>query len=174
MSGGGTETDFARAGHQRHIVEIAKLKPTLARGALLLLETVVIPTLLLYACTRTVGGFWGLIAVLGWCGLTVGTRLTMGQHVPSTLLLAVGALVGRTTIALVFSNVYVYLFQPIVGSLFMAALFLGSAAIGRPVTARLARISWRCPPTFSVTDGCGGCSCVYRCCGVPHALSTRA
>ena len=134
----GTRTEGVSA-HHHHIVEIAKLRPTLVRGALLLLETVVVPTLLLYACNRTVGGFWGLIAVLGWCALTVGTRLTMRRRVPGTLLLAVGALVGRTTIALLFSNVYVYLFQPIVGSLFMAGLILGSAAIGRPVTARLAQ-----------------------------------
>ena len=125
--------------HHHHVIEIAKLKPTLMRGALLLLETVAIPTLLLYACRHTVGNSWGLIAVLGWCVLTVGARMSRRQRVPSTLLLAIGGLFGRTAVALVFSNVYLYLFQPIIGSLFMAALFLGSAAIGRPVTARLAQ-----------------------------------
>jgi hypothetical protein len=55
------------------------------------------------------------------------------------LLFAVGGLLGRTTLALLFSNVYIYLFQPIIGSLFMALVFLGSAAIGRPVTVPLAR-----------------------------------
>jgi hypothetical protein len=122
-----------------HIVELAKLKPTLIRGALLMLETAVIPTLLLYACTVTVGQLWGLVAVLGWCALTVSARLTMGQRVPSMLLFAVCGLVGRTALALLFSNVYVYLFQPIAGSLCMALLFLGSAAIGKPVTVPLAR-----------------------------------
>ncbi|MBE1552164.1 hypothetical protein GGC64_006251 [Mycobacterium sp. OAS707] len=39
-----------------HIIEVANLKPTLVLGALLLLETVVVPTLLLYACNATVGG----------------------------------------------------------------------------------------------------------------------
>jgi hypothetical protein len=122
-----------------HVVELAKLKPTLIRGALLMLETAVIPTLLLYACTITVGDLWGLVAVLGWCALCVGARLTMRQRVPSMLLFAVGGLVGRTTLALLFSNMYVWLFQPIIGSLFMAVLFLGSAAIGRPVTVPLAK-----------------------------------
>ncbi|HZQ31531.1 MAG TPA: hypothetical protein VFB19_07330 [Mycobacterium sp.] len=132
-------TPAPRISQHHHIIEIARIKPTVLRGVLLLMETVVVPTLLLYAFTNTVGSLWGLVAVLGWCTLTVGARLTMRQRVPSTLVLAVGGLVGRTTIALIFSNVYVYLFQPIVGSLFMAALFLGSAAIGRPVTARLAQ-----------------------------------
>jgi hypothetical protein len=122
-----------------HIVELDRLKPTLVRGALLMLETAVVPTLLLYACTVTVGQLWGLVAVLGWCALCVGARLTLGQRVPSMLLFAVGGLLGRTTLALLFSNVYLWLFQPILGSLCMAVLFLGSAAIGKPVTVPLAR-----------------------------------
>jgi hypothetical protein len=125
--------------HDHHVIELDRLRPTLVRGALLLLETAVIPTLLLYACTVTVGSMWGLVAVFGWCAVTVGTRITMRRRVPRMLLFAVAGLVGRTTMALVFSNVYVYLIQPIIGSLCMAALFLGSAAIGKPVTAVLAR-----------------------------------
>lgn len=121
------------------IIDLGRVRPTILRGLRLLVETVVIPTLLLYACTMTVGAMWGLIAVLGWCAFTVGVRFLTRQQVPGTLLLAVGMIVGRTTVSLAFSSVYVYLFQPIVGSLFMAALFLGSAAIGRPVTMRLAQ-----------------------------------
>ncbi len=122
-----------------HIIEIAKLRPTLMRGLLLMLETVVVPTLLLLACTATVGAFWGMLAVLGWCAVAISGRLTLRQRVPTMLLLATGGLIGRTTLALLLSNVYVYLLQPILGSLAMAFLFLGSAAIGRPVTVRLAR-----------------------------------
>lgn len=132
-------SDGPDAQHHHHVVELDKLKPTLIRGALLLLETAVIPTLLLYACTITVGQLWGLIAVLGWCTLCVGARLTRRQRIPSMLLFAVGGLAGRTTLALLFSNVYIYLFQPIIGSLFMALVFLGSAAIGRPITVPLAK-----------------------------------
>ncbi len=135
----GSTTDTQEHDHHHLIVELGKLRPTLLRGLRLLLETVVIPTMLLYACTLTVGSFWGLIAVLAWCAFTVGVRFIARARVPGTLLLAVGMIVGRTTISLAFSSVYVYLFQPIIGSLFMAALFLGSAAIGRPVTMRLAQ-----------------------------------
>lgn len=125
--------------HHHLVVDLGRIKPTILRGLRMLVETVVVPTLLLYACTITVGQVWGLVAVLGWCALTVGIRYATRSRVPSTLLLGVGMIVGRTSIALAFSSVYVYLFQPIVGSLFMAALFLGSAAIGRPVTMRLAQ-----------------------------------
>jgi hypothetical protein len=48
-------------------------------------------------------------------------------------------LVGRTSLALAFSSVYVYLLQPALGSLVMAVLFLGSVALGKPITIRLAQ-----------------------------------
>lgn len=121
------------------VLDLGSLRPAALHGARMLLETVVVPTLLLLACVKTVGSFWGLVAVLGWCGAALAVRWATGQRVPSTLLLAVGMLVGRTSIAMVFSSVYVYLLQPVAGSLFMALLFLGSVAIGRPVTMRLAQ-----------------------------------
>jgi hypothetical protein len=48
-------------------------------------------------------------------------------------------LCARAGIALLLSSALVYLLQPVVGSMVMAGLFLGSAAIGRPITMRLAR-----------------------------------
>lgn len=102
-------------------------------------ETVLVPTLLLYAIMHLVGLVAGLSAVLGWCGFTLAIRWLTGRHVPGTLLLCVGVLVGRSTLALALSSALVYLLQPVFGSILMAVLFLGSAAFGRPVTARLAR-----------------------------------
>jgi len=55
------------------------------------------------------------------------------------MLLAVAMLIGRTGIALALSSVYVYLLQPVAGSVVMAALFIGSALLGRPITLRLAQ-----------------------------------
>jgi hypothetical protein len=109
------------------------------RGLRLLAETVVVPTLILYACLATVGTVPGLAAVLGWCALSLGVRWVRGARVPGTMLLAVTMLVGRTSIALAFSSVYVFLLQPALGSLVMAVLFLGSVALGKPITIRLAQ-----------------------------------
>lgn len=130
---------MSQPGHEPFVLDLATLRPAALRGARMLLETVVVPTLLLLACVNTVGSFWGLVAVLSWSGAVVAFRWVTGRRVPSTLLLAVGMLVGRTCIAMAFSSVYVYLLQPVAGSLFMALLFLGSVAIGRPVTMRLAQ-----------------------------------
>jgi hypothetical protein len=122
-----------------HVIELGDLRPTLMKGLRLLLEAVVVPTLLLYCFMLTVGAFQGLLAVLGWCALTVSVRMFTVRRVPGTLVLVFTMLVARTTIALVLSSVYVFLLQPIAGSVLMAVLFIGSAVIGRPITMRLAQ-----------------------------------
>jgi uncharacterized membrane protein len=88
---------------------------------------------------HTVGLAAGLRAVLGWCVITVSARWIAGKHMPGTLLLCVGMLCARAAVALILSSALVYLLQPVIGSVVMATLFLGSAALGRPITIRLAR-----------------------------------
>jgi len=121
------------------VIEMGRLRPTLISGGRLLLETVIVPTLLLYVCMQTVGQIPGLVAVLAWCALTVAVRMVTVRRVPGTMVLAVLMLVGRTGIALALSSVYVYLLQPVAGSMVMAILFIGSALLGRPITLRLAQ-----------------------------------
>jgi len=130
-----------RTAHQppEVVIELGALRPALLRAARLFLETVLVPTALLFVLLHTVGLVAGLSAVLGWCVLTVAIRWISGRHLPGTLLLCAGMLCARATIALLLSSALVYLLQPVAGSILMAALFLGSAAIGRPITMRLAR-----------------------------------
>lgn len=122
-----------------HVIELGHLKPAVANGLRLLLETVVVPTMILYVCMLTVGQMWGLGAVLAWCVFTVGVRMATVRRIPGTLMLCIAMLVGRTSIALALSSVYVYLLQPVAGSVLMALLFIGSAVLGRPITMRLAQ-----------------------------------
>jgi hypothetical protein len=121
------------------VIEVGEVRPHVVRAVRIFCETVLVPTLLLYAVMHLVGLVTALSAVLGWCALTLIVRWLAGHQMPGTLLLCVGLLVGRTSLALALSSAVVYLLQPVFGSILMAALFLGSAAIGRPVTARLAR-----------------------------------
>jgi hypothetical protein len=121
------------------IIHVGDLRPAVANGVRLLLETAVVPTLLLYAGMMTLGQVAGLAAVLAWCAACVTVRVASKRMIPGTLIVAVGALVARTSVALAFSSVYVYLLQPIAGSALMALLFIGSAAVGRPITLRLAQ-----------------------------------
>jgi hypothetical protein len=60
---------------------------------------------------------------------------------------------GRAALALVLSSALVDVLQPVVGSALLGVLFLGSAAIGRPVTVRLARDFVSLPATLFHHDG---------------------
>ena len=121
------------------VIELGRLRPQLIRGARMFVETVAVPTVLLFVLLRTAGLGWGLAGVIGWCALVIGVRRLLGHHLPSTLLLCAGMLCGRAALALMLSSALVYVLQPVFGSALMALLFLGSAAVGRPVTIRLAR-----------------------------------
>src|SRR5262245_13079801 len=122
-----------------HVIHIGALRPTLLRAGRLMLETVLVPTALLIMLLHTVGLLAGLYAVLSWCVFTVAVRWIGGRHLPGTLLVCAGSLCARATVALLLSSALVYLIQPVIGSIFMALLFLGSAVLGRPITMRLAR-----------------------------------
>lgn len=121
------------------VIHVGEIKPALVRAGRLFLETVLVPSGLLFLMLNTLGLVAGLSAVLGWCALTVSIRWLRGRHLPGTLLVCAGMLCARATIALILSSALVYLLQPVIGSIFMALLFLGSALFGRPITMRLAR-----------------------------------
>lgn len=138
MSGAATSS-LTLSDTAEHVIELGHLRHSALNGLRLLAETAIIPTLLLYACMVTVGSVAGLAAVLAWCALMVSIRLVVYRRVPGVLMLAAVMLVARTSIALALSSVYVYLLQPVAGSVLMATLFIGSALIGRPITLRLAQ-----------------------------------
>jgi hypothetical protein len=121
------------------VIHIGGLRPALLRAGRLVTETVLVPTVLLIVLLHTAGLAAGFGAVLGWCALTVVVRWIRGRRLPGTLVVCAGMLSARACVALALSSAAVYLMQPIVGSIFMALMFLGSAVIGRPITMRLAR-----------------------------------
>jgi hypothetical protein len=124
---------------QHVIVELPPLRPALLRATRLLAETVLIPTALLAILLHVSGLVVAFAAALGWVYLTVAVRWFAGRRMPGTLMLCVTMLTGRACIALWLSSAVVYLIQPVLGSIFMAAIFMGSAILGRPLTLRLAR-----------------------------------
>ncbi|PXY23593.1 hypothetical protein DI005_19780 [Prauserella sp. PE36] len=131
-----------RSSHpERHhlVIEIPHLRSTVGRALVIALETAVIPTVLLMLLLHYVGLVAGLCAVLGWCAFVLGTRRALGKEMPRTLLLCTGMLAGKAAFALVTSSAVVYVLQPAVGSVLMFLLFVGSAALGKPITERLAK-----------------------------------
>src|SRR5215470_8257651 len=102
---------------EEFVIELGELRPALLRAGRLFLETVAVPTLLLFVLLHTVGLVAGLSAVLGWCVLTVSVRWILGAHMPGTLIVCAGMLCARASLALVLSSALVYLIQPVVGSI---------------------------------------------------------
>jgi hypothetical protein len=131
------------APRERHrhfdVLEISGLRATLIRAGRLLLEAVVVPTVLLAILLHVIGTTRSILVAVGWCVAVLAFRWLMDRRVPGTLLLGSAALAVKATIALASGSILVYLLQPVLGSVVMALLFLGSAAFGRPITMRLAR-----------------------------------
>jgi hypothetical protein len=121
------------------VVDLPPLRPALLGAGRLLAESVLVPTALFALVLHTSGLRPAFAAVLSWYYVTVMLRWVLGGRLPGTLMLCVGMFTGRACIALWMSSALVFLMQPVLGSLFMAALFVGSAVLGRPVTVRLAR-----------------------------------
>jgi hypothetical protein len=116
-----------------------------ARAVVLLLETVIVPSVLLALLLHFAGLVPALCAVLGWSALVIGARRLFRRDLPRTLLLCTGMLVSRACFALITSSALVYVLQPALGSVVMFLIFVGSAAMGRPITARLAKDFVRLP-----------------------------
>jgi hypothetical protein len=125
--------------HHPMVIELPPLRPALLGAMRLLAESVLIPTALFGLVLHTNGLRPALAAALCWCYLIVVVRWVSGRRLPGTLMLCVGMFTGRAVVALVASSAILFLLQPVLGSLLMAALFMGSAMLGKPVTVRLAR-----------------------------------
>ena len=118
---------------------IEDLRPTLLGALRLLVETVLIPMVLLLTLIHTAGLLIALAATLGWLYLALAARFVSRRRLPGTLFVCLGMMSCRAIVAIATSSAFIYMVQPVLGSLCMALLFVGSAVAGRPLTMRLAR-----------------------------------
>jgi hypothetical protein len=119
-------------------LDLPPLRPALIDGVRLLCETIIAPTLIFALVDATSGLVAGLLASLAWCWLAVGIRWWRGKGTPGTLLLSTGMYTARTGVSLATASAFLYLAQPAMGSLVMAALFIGTCFASRPLALRLA------------------------------------
>ncbi len=111
----------------------------LARHALPhLVEATVIPLGLFYGGLRLFSLWGALLATLLWSYTALLRRVIMRRPVPGTLLLAAVGLTARTALALATGSAFLYFLQPTLGTVLVAASFLGSVVLGRPLAMRLA------------------------------------
>jgi len=128
------------------VVHLPPLRPVLRNAARLIIETMIIPTALLYVMLRAGGLVAGMSAALGWYYLCVTARWIRGRRMPGALAVTSSAFTTGDCMTVATSGaVLAYLVQPTLGSCCMAALFLGSVLVRRPVTVKLAMDLVRLP-----------------------------
>jgi len=103
-----------------------------------LLEATIVPAVLFYVVLVRFGAGAAMVATLVWSYTALARRLLRGQRVPAILLLALGGLTARTAVGVLSGSAAMYFVQPVVTTGVMAAVFLGSIVVGRPVVAALA------------------------------------
>lgn len=111
-----------------------------------LIEATVIPAVLFYCCLIAFGLGAAYGAALGWSYAAVARRKLSHRPVPPMLVLGVIGITVRTLVAIVSRSPFIYFFQPVLGSVAMACVFLISVGIGRPLIGRLAGEFWPMTP----------------------------
>ncbi len=79
-----------------------------------------------------------VLGALAWALLAISVRSLRGKPISGLLWLTTLTLVGRTVAALVTGSTLVYFLQPTITTSLVAAAFLVSVPIGRPLAERLA------------------------------------
>jgi intracellular septation protein A len=102
------------------------------------LEATLIPLGLFYGGLKLLGLWGALLAALIWSYTSLLRRLVTRRRVPGILMLGIVGLTARTALALATGSVFLYFLQPTVGTGLVAAVFLGSVLLGRPLALRLA------------------------------------
>ncbi|MCW2669073.1 MAG: hypothetical protein QOD70_1695 [Frankiales bacterium] len=123
----------------RHGIEMPPLRSMIGRIGFQVVEATVVPAAIFWGVLHLSGLVFALIAGLGWCYLMIARRWVKGGALPAVLLVAALLFTTRTGVALAFHSTFVYLLTPTINAFVLAFAFLGSALVGRPLTARFAR-----------------------------------
>jgi len=119
-----------------HVPQV--LAAVLRRGLPNLVEATLVPTVLFIVVVALIGPGAAMAAVLLWGFGAIGRRLLFHQRIPALLVLATVGLTVRTVVGLASGSTFAYFIQPVATTVALAAIFAGSAWLGRPVIARLA------------------------------------
>ncbi len=128
------------------------------RGLPNLIEATVIPAVMFFVIVKTISVPAAMAAVLVWAYAAILRRVVRGTKIPAILMLATLGLTVRTAVGLVSGSTFAYFIQPIATTVALAAVFLGSVAIGRPVIARLAHDFCPLAPDVALARRSSDCS----------------
>jgi hypothetical protein len=119
-------------------MEIPDVRTVVRHAAPRFVEGTVVP-LALFVVGLHVLGVWGAMTMgLVWVYGAILVRIGMRRPIPGLLLLGAVTLTARTIVAIVSHSVVVYFLQPSLGTMLVAAAFLLSVPLDRPLAGRLA------------------------------------
>jgi hypothetical protein len=118
-----------------------------------LVEGTLVPTLLFYGLMTTIGIRAAFAGALCWSYTAVARRVATGRSVPPLVMLGTVGITVRTVVALSSGSTFVYFAQPVLGTVAVGTLFLGSIAVGRPLVARFASDFCPLPPDVAARPG---------------------
>lgn len=127
-------------------VDMPPLRSMLGRIGSQVVEGTLIPAALFWGVLHLSGLVAALFTALGWCYLAIARRWVSGRALPAVLIVAALLFTTRTGIALAFHSTFVYLLTPTINAFVLAAAFMASTVVGRPLTERFARDFVGLPP----------------------------
>jgi uncharacterized membrane protein len=120
------------------LAEPPHIAAVLKRVAASLSVAVLVPAALLWGVLVAVGFTAAVIVVLVYMVGAMWWRQATGRRVSTLLMLGLVVLVLRTGLMLATGSAFLYLVQPVVIDVVIAAVFLGSLWSAQPVVARMA------------------------------------
>jgi hypothetical protein len=108
------------------------------RGLPGVLEASLVPSAIFLIATATLGATLAMVAVLVWGYSTILRRAIVCRAVPPLLVLAMFGLTIKTLVGILSGSTFVYVLQPVATMVAVAAVFVGSLLLGRPLIARIA------------------------------------
>ena len=135
------------------------LRAVIRRSGPHVIEASVIPAVLFYGCLVGIGLHSAYLAVLAWAYGAFAVRVARGRSVPPLLVLTMIGISVRTVVAIISGSPFVYFLQPVLSTVAMSLVFLGSVMIGRPLIASLAHEFW---PLTAEDEACPAVNRLFR------------
>ncbi len=116
-------------------VAVPSLRELASRALPQALEAAIVPAALYLLASRVAGTRVAIVAPLGWAVAVVWWRAVRGRRIPGMIVLALVTLLVRSLVAFAADSAFLYFVQPTVGGFALAAAFLASVVIDRPLAS---------------------------------------
>jgi hypothetical protein len=126
------------AHHRPGVVAVPSLLLLGRRAIPQAFEAAIVPSALFIVVARYAGDNAGIGAALGFAVAAILWRFATARRVPGMMVLAIVTLVVRSVLAFVSGSTFLYSLQPSVGGCYLAAAFLVSVSLDRPLARRFA------------------------------------